>query len=412
MPSDKQAPSFPHVNYTDSGKSIVLNTADNLKALLESAGYKAKFNKMTLETDIFVGSRCLGAPEIVRSELISLSSIHGLPKSAIDDHFNAVALDSSYHPVEEWLSGDWDGVARVDTVLSCIAAKNPVVAKIVLKCWLVGCVASLVKPNFKSKLVPVLQSGQSFKKTAFVERVANVQVGAFLEGAELNPDNKDSVLSVIRSWIVELGELERSTKNCQGALKAFISRACDTVRPPYGKTDIKKDRQTSLIATVNGTDFLKDETGNTRYAVIELIAETKMDLLNETLGWQYQETGELSLAEPNKLKQFWLEVKHLLVNENHAWMLSPTEQALVAAESEKYVDKGVWYNTLSDHLNTCEGKAREWMTTKQICEYLRIDFSKGNAVGKALSLLNKEEKIDKKLLNGTNQYCFPSVMPF
>lgn len=404
-------PEFPHVKYTESGKTIVLNTADNLKALLKSSGYEAKLNKMTLEPDIFKSEECMGSPDTVRSELISVASIHSLPKPAIDDHFNAVALDNSYHPIKDWLSGEWDGQPRVNAALSCLRAKNQALANTVLLHWLVGCVACLIVPNFKSKLVPVLQGEQSYKKTAFVERIANVMPNAFLEGAELNPDNKDSILSVIRSWVVELGELERSTKNCQGALKAFITRSCDTVRPPYARSDIKKSRQTNLIATVNGADFLKDETGNSRYAVIELIDETNMDTLNELLGWDYQTTGELTLTEPEKLRQFWLEVKHLFLIEKHPWMLSPDAQALVSKESAKYVDKGTWYNMLNDHLETCNGKAREWLTTKQICDVLKVDASKGNVMGKALNQLYKEEKLQRKMLNGSNRYCFPTVIP-
>ncbi|SDG69478.1 Virulence-associated protein E [Vibrio xiamenensis] len=411
MAEQSLSPEFPHLRYSESGKPIVLNTADNLRALLECSGYQARVNQMTLEQDIFRGAERIGSPDIIRSELISLASIHRVPKAAIDDHFSAIAAEISYHPIANWLDGVWDGKLRVDAVLNCVKAKHPQLASIVLKRWLVGCVASLIKPNFKSKLVPVLQGEQSFKKTAFVERIATVMPGAFLEGAELNPDNKDSVLSVIRSWIVELGELERSTKNCQGALKAFISRSCDTVRPPYARNDIKKPRQTNLIATVNGMDFLRDETGNSRYAVIELEGAADMDMLNELLGWRYQSTGELSLVEPEKLRQFWLEVKHLLVIENYAWMLSPKEQALVAQESAKYVDKGAWYKVILEHITTCEDKAREWMTTKQICEYLHIDYSKANTVGRALSLLSKEGILEKKMLDGINRYCFPTIVP-
>ncbi|MDC5841877.1 virulence-associated E family protein [Vibrio europaeus] len=411
MSNDGETLQFPHVRYTDSGKLIVLNTASNLKALLEYAGYEAKHNKMTLEQDIYSGQECIGTPEVIRSELISLASIHSLPRASIDDHFAAVALENSYHPIGEWLNESWDGKKRVDKVISCLRAKNNGLASVVMKRWLVGCVASLYVPNFKSKLVPVLQGEQSFRKTAFVERIATVMNGAFLEGSELNPDNKDNVLSVIRSWIVELGELERSTRNCQGALKAFITRSCDTIRPPYARTDIKKPRQTNLIATVNGTDFLKDETGNSRYAVIELVKETDMSLLNEVLGWRFSRSGELVLINPERLKQFWLEVKHLLLNEGYAWTLTRDEQRLIAEDSEKYVDKGVWYNMLSEHINVCEDKAREWMTTKQICEFIGINVSRGNAVGKALSLLSKEGKIERKLLNGTNRYCFPTVTP-
>lgn len=65
-------PNFPHVKYKESGQCIVLNTADNLKALLDSAGYEAKHNKMTLEPDIYKQGVFVGTPEEVRSELISL----------------------------------------------------------------------------------------------------------------------------------------------------------------------------------------------------------------------------------------------------------------------------------------------------------------------------------------------------
>ncbi|MBM7037426.1 VapE domain-containing protein [Vibrio ulleungensis] len=410
MRNFNETPDFPDIKISNHGNRLVLNTADNLKALLKHSSIEAKFNLMTLESDIFLEDQFIGAPELIRSELISLAAIHDLPKAAIDDHFAAVARDAPYHPVADWLSGEWDGVARIDKALDCLKPKNSQLAKSVLKHWLVGCVASLLVPNFKSKLVPVLQGGQSFKKTAFVERIANVLSGAFLEGAELNPDNKDSVLSVIRSWVVELGELERSTKNCQGSLKAFITRSCDTVRPPYGRNDIKKRRQTNLIATVNESEFLKDETGNTRYAVIELIGETDMDLLNQILGWEYKSTGELVLNDPECLRQFWLEVKYLFQVEKHPWVL-PTEIATkVFEESSKFADKGQWYGVVVDHLNECNGKGKQWLTTKQVCEELKVDISRSSGVGKCLSRLSSEGKLEKKMLNGTNRYLFPTVI--
>ncbi len=97
MLNDGNEPVFPHVKYKESGQRIVLNTADNLKALLDSAGYEAKHNRMTLEPDIFKDNQLAGAQEEVRSELISLASIYSMPRSAIDDHFGALALKNRYH---------------------------------------------------------------------------------------------------------------------------------------------------------------------------------------------------------------------------------------------------------------------------------------------------------------------------
>ncbi|EGR1549825.1 virulence protein, partial [Vibrio parahaemolyticus] len=151
--------------------------------------------------------------------------------------------------------------------------------------------------------------------------------------------------------------------------------------------------------------------GNTRYAVIELVGETDMDTLNKILGWEYKATGELTLKDPENLRQFWLEVKHKFMVEHHPWMLSAEIQAQVSQESSKYVDKGNWYNLLNDHLEECAGKAREWLSTKQVCELINADVSKANMIGKALNQLAKDGKLDKKMLNGSSRYCFPTVRP-
>ncbi|MGR5238602.1 hypothetical protein [Vibrio alfacsensis] len=106
----------------------------------------------------YLQRQCLYAsPDIVRSELVSLASIYTLPKSAIDDHFNAIAHESSYHPIADWLDGEWGRKPRVEAVLNCLEAKNTELSKTVLLHWLVGCVGCLFVGKFKSKLVPVLQ---------------------------------------------------------------------------------------------------------------------------------------------------------------------------------------------------------------------------------------------------------------
>ena len=79
------------------------------------------------------------------------------------------------------------------------------------------------------------------------------------------------------------------------------------------------------------------------------------------------------MNEPENLRQFWLEVKYKFMVEHHPWMLSSEIQSQVSQESSKYVDKGNWYNLLNDHLEECAGKAREWLTTKQICEVINAD---------------------------------------
>ena len=403
---------FPDTKPTERGVRI-LNTSANLEKLLELMNLKPVINRMTLEPEVLYN----GVPvhlEMVRSALISATSLLSFPRTAIDDHLTAISMREDYHPVVIWLGdAEWDSVNRVDAAIDCLNCKKKDLARIVMKRWLVGCIASLYEPSFKSKLVPVLHGEQSYMKTAFIERIAKVVPYSFLEGAELNPDHKDSVLSCIRSWIVELGEMERSTKNSQGSLKAFITKEEDTVRPPYAKADIKKPRQSHFIATVNGTDFLKDETGNSRYAVLEMTKAADMDRLNSLLGWKYNSAGGIRQTDLNALRQFWLELKHMYHN-GFAWNLTAEERNLIKLEADKHMDKGRWYPVLLDHILDCRDKPShsfEELTTTSICNYLDIPSGQSNQVGKGLKKLAQEGYLKTRKISGRQRYQFPTVTP-
>lgn len=396
---------FPDVTTSRNGNEKVLNTAENLAAMLKHLGYTIQKNAMTLEIEVtsFDEPRFCSLDSI-KSNLISWSQRLGLPKVAIDDHIVALAEKNSVHPIKSWLdSGEWDGVKRVSKVISCLNAKSNDFAELILKKWLTGCVASLYEETFSSKLVPVLQGEQSFMKTSAISRICSVVENAFLEGAELDPDNKDSVLSVIKSFVVELGELERTSKNSQGSLKAFITKSKDTVRPPYGRTEIHKQRQTSLIATVNGTDFLKDETGSSRYAVIELDEAINIDELNKLLGWSYQ-NGRIRLASPELLKQFWLEIKDYY-DHGHSWNLSHEQVKSISVTNEQHTDKGNYYEFLLERYVCVDDDVIEirYFKAGEICQLEGIDKRFVRQVGQALKRLASEGKIEteKRRSNAT-----------
>jgi predicted P-loop ATPase len=397
---------FPHFKINNRGDKYLINTASNLDVLIEKIGIKTAINKMTYEAEISVNGKTFASVDAARSFLISHAVIIGLPKVAIEDHLVAISERNSYHPIAKYLeSAQWDGIRRVEAVLTCLNAKDPELANAVMKKWLVGCVASLYEKTFSSKLVPVLQGEQTYMKTAFIRLLASLMGGTFLEGAELNPDNKDSVLSSIKSWIVELGELERTSKNNQGSLKAFITKPIDTIRPPYARGDIKKPRQTHFIATVNETNFLKDETGSSRYAVIELTRAVDIEATNRLLGYEYN-NDSLKQVHPELLLQFWLEIK-AMYEANYGWMLSKVELSLAAKVADKYSDKGNWYEMLSDHIVRAKG-AKAKMTATEICRNLSINVDKSKLVGRALTRLVKEGIITKERTGQGRYYLFPT----
>ncbi|WP_346341384.1 VapE domain-containing protein [Vibrio sp. 7-5(1-a)] len=391
-------------------KRIILNTDDNLRVLLAHKGYIPYLNAMNTEIEVLHNGKVMEY-EVLISKLISDCARFDVPKAAIGDHLHVLAKERSYHPIVLYLAkSKWDGVERVKQVMGCIHSKRPEVTELIMRRWLVGCIAALYEPRFSSKLVPVLQSNQSFRKTAFLSRIGEIVQDAFLEGRALDPRNKDSVLPVIKSWIVELGELESSTKHSQGLLKAFISKGADTIRLPYARTDLKKPRQTLLIATVNGQDFLKDRTGNTRFGVIELNEPIDMTTVNSILGWQYDGTGSLRKENPELLRQFWLEVKHMYET-GEPWVLSMDEQALVDTVSDKYLDKGRWYNMLHERISMASDDNRsqtDWLAPSQISQILGIPCNYATHVGRALQRLADEGKIATRYKDGYKLYLFPN----
>ncbi|EGQ9052639.1 virulence protein [Vibrio parahaemolyticus] len=400
---------FPDIK-KEGMKRIILNTDDNLRVLLDHKGYVPYLNAMNTEIEVLHNGKVMEY-EVLISKLISDCARFDVPKAAIGDHLHVLAKERSYHPIVLYLAeSKWDGVERVKQVMGCIRSKRPEVTELIMRRWLVGCIAALYESRFSSKLVPVLQSNQSFRKTVFLSRIGEIVQDAFLEGRALDPRNKDSVLPVIKSWIVELGELESSTKHSQGLLKAFISKGADTIRLPYARTDLKKPRQTLLIATVNGQDFLKDRTGNTRFGVIELNEPIDMTTVNSILGWQYDGTGSLRKENPELLRQFWLEVKHMY-DTGEPWVLSMDEQALVDTVSDKYLDKGRWYNMLHERISMASDDNRsqtDWLAPSQISQILGIPCNYAAHVGRALQRLADEGRIATRYKDGYKLYLFPN----
>ncbi|WP_251879653.1 virulence-associated E family protein [Grimontia kaedaensis] len=407
-PPSPELPDFPHVSER-GGQKRIQNTAENLSALLHFVGFKAAFNLMTYRVEVHHKNIIFKEDEL-RSKLISVSSITGFPKQGIDDHLITVARENDYHPVQRLLAAKkWDGVCRVNEVIQCLPATNPIVAKIALTRWLVGCIASVYEPGFKSKLIPTIKGEQSSVKTAFIQRLASVVDHGFLEGAELNPHNKDQVLTCIRAWIVELGELETTTKHSQGALKAFITKGMDTIRPPFGRSDIHKPRQTNFIGTVNRADFLKDATGNTRYASIEIEGRIDIETVNNILGWKFTPNGRTTLVDPESLIQFWLEVKHWY-ERGEGWHLSEEELKLIGEANESFVDKGPWYELLKERIcesRECSDSQFEWLTAGHICKNMSFPINQSGRVGRALKALVEDGLIEVKKRDGYSLYFFP-----
>ncbi|MFM5003111.1 VapE domain-containing protein [Aeromonas hydrophila] len=402
-PTTLQGPKYPDRGH-DNGK--VLRTADNLQALMEHCSYSGRYNLMTAESEVI----CNGQQRLdmsaaqQRSMLIDACQRFGLPDQAIDDHLTAICQNHSYHPVREWLDagGVWDGQDRLTGVIQTLRARDNQYAQQVMKPWLVGCVAALYEKRFSSKLVPVLQGGQSFMKSAWITRVCSVMAGAVGDGS-LNPDKPDDVRRVCSHWVNELAELESTTRHETGGLKAFITRNADKFRVPYARDFTIKPRQTSFIGTVNGSEFLKDQTGNTRFAVIEMVEPAMIDFLNCFLGWEWK-AGRITLVDPEQLRQFWLQVK-TLYDAGESWFLDDATSKQAAIANENHTDKGAYYAAIVERHLSRPAQTTAWLTPSAVCKLHGERAGLISQYGKALKRLTEEGKIEcRPLRGGSREY--------
>lgn len=65
--------------------------------------------------------------------------------------------------------------------------------------------------------------------------------------------SKDAKDHLRGRWIVEIAELDGMSRAEDAATKAFLSRQVDMYRPPNGRREVERPRQTVFIGTTNRT---------------------------------------------------------------------------------------------------------------------------------------------------------------
>jgi hypothetical protein len=274
---------------TAIGGSLILGI-DELQIYLEKKQMVVRYNVITNSLDISGLESAItkehsqnALPVVIYDQL---RRIYGdVSKSDVRDFLNVVALRNKYNPVLDLIQSEkWDGVDRLSDVYDILKiAKDDSLSQILIYKWLWQCL-SLARNTHTENQEPyggdgalVLVGKQGIGKTSFFRTLA-MKSDFFLEGAKINIDNKDSVISATSRWIVELGEIGSTFRHDLDGLKAFITKQEDTYRKPYGHSDLKITRKTSYCGSCNDTEYLIDKTGNRRFWTV-LINGVDLDAL-------------------------------------------------------------------------------------------------------------------------------------
>lgn len=239
----------------------------------------------------------------------------------------AVAMSNKVNPVREWLKGlAWDGVHRVDSWLWAYmgAAKDDYTSK-VGRWWLLSAVARVLNPGCQADHMLILEGPQGKGKSTALRILAGDK---YFTDQIPDISTKDASLQLFGKWILEWGELESMGRSEVEAIKSFITRRVETLRPPYGKTTIDVPRQCVFAGSTNNAEYLKDTTGNRRFWPVKV--------------------GDIDLAGLAAVRdQLWAEAV-AMYNANLQWWPHSEDWIKKAAEQAALrVEGDVWAETVS-----------------------------------------------------------------
>lgn len=260
-------------------------TTANVEFLLIQHGIQFRYNliKKKLELSIpGVETTAENADNVLMTHITSLAALNYMNPGSVAEIVYALADRNAYNPVADWINGkDWDGVDRLPDYYDTLQTRDEFpdeLKKVLMRKWLISLVAAaLAVKGFRARGVLTLQGSQGIGKTTWGRNLISVPLlrdSVVKTDHHLDGGNKDSQLGAITHFLVEIGELESSFKRDIARLKGFLTADHDKIRRPYARFDSEYPRRTVFYATVNQSDFLQDNTGNSRWWTLPLVGVT------------------------------------------------------------------------------------------------------------------------------------------
>ena len=276
---------LPDRKLTPSGKSnrqAQPLTVRNVALVLEDQGIGVRLNMMTGSVAYTLQGMAVpfddepGLFERLSDVLVRLD-IHNLNR--LDGILGALACESRYHPMADWLTLGgvrWDGVDRI-AALAATVTTDTELWPVFLENWMVQVVEGVCGWAHSRKkpldCVLVLVGGQGVGKTHWLRQLGCGFIKSEMELHLSSNSGKDHQIEALRWPMVELSELDGIFKrNDINQMKSFISRDEDTLRVPYARRAITRARMTTFCASVNSPEFLSDTSGSRRFWPVEVDA--------------------------------------------------------------------------------------------------------------------------------------------
>ena len=260
-------------------------TISNILHLLKMYGIQLRYNVIKKKLEVICANLSTSSDNrdtVALTIILSLVTLNRMSTGPVPAILETIADRNPYNPVADWImSKPWDGVDRLqpfqDTLVERKGFPKELKNTLVYR-WLISAVAAALKPTgFYGRGILTLQGKQSMGKTSWIRALVPdpiLREQVLKLDHHLDAGNKDTLITALSHWLVEIGELDSSLKKDIARLKGFITGDRDKLRKPYGRADSEYQRRTVFCASVNDHAFLVDPTGNTRFWTVPV---TKID---------------------------------------------------------------------------------------------------------------------------------------
>lgn len=169
----------------------------------------------------------------------------------------------------------WDGNDYIKQLCRHIVLQNETDSEIhrlctMFKKWLVRTIRCALGGAINREVIMFKSDKQKIGKTCFFRYLTPTALKEYyMENPEIG--NKDALISLTENFIINFDEYDKYLKEGNlPVMKSYISQDRPKVRAPYAKKQENIKRVCSCVASTNISDFLRDETGNTRYICFDI----------------------------------------------------------------------------------------------------------------------------------------------
>jgi len=249
-------------------------------------------------------------------------------RSYLDDLINDAALNRRVNPVRDYLQGlEWDGVPRVETALPGVTPTP--YTRLVARKALVAAVARMLDPGCKWDHMLILYGDEGLGKSYWVDKVSK---GYSASLGRIN--DKDTLITMQRSWIMTSDEGHSMKKADFDAQKEFITRTADIFRMPYDREAQVHKRHSVIWGTTNDEVFLRRQEGNRRFLIVHCERPVDFDALTD-----------------DYVDQLWAEAVQLY-RAGESLFLDKEQSELAADTRENFTEEDALEGQIQEYLDT------------------------------------------------------------